>query len=209
MDFTNESCRDFIKILASKEPVPGGGGASALVGAVGASLGNMVGSLTVGKKKYADVEADIIILKEKADKLQEDLLNLVQRDAQVFKPLSQAYGMPKNTPEEIAQKEKIMAEVLKEACAVPMEIMEKCCEAIDLMEGFAKMGSIIAISDAGVGVAFCKAALMGASLNVFINTKSMSDRQYADEINRKANTMLDKYIAKADEIYKSVRERLN
>ncbi len=209
MDFMNESCRDFIKVLASKEPVPGGGGASALVGAIGAALGNMVGSLTVGKKKYADVEADIIILKEKADKLQEDLLNLVQRDAQVFKPLSKAYGMPKNTPEEIAKKEKVMTEVLKEACAVPIEIMEKCCEAIDLMEGFAKMGSTIAISDAGVGVAFCKAALMGASLNVFINTKSMTDRQYADEINRKANTMLDKYIAKADEIYKSVRERLN
>ena len=209
MDFTNESCRDFIKVLASKEPVPGGGGASALVGALGTALGNMVGSLTVGKKKYADVEADIIALKEKSDKLQEDLLLLVKKDAEVFEPLSKAYGMPKGTPEEIALKEKVMAEVLRDACAVPMEIMEKCCEAIDLMDGFAKMGSKIAISDAGVGVAFCKAALMGASLNVFINTKSMTDRNYAEEINKKANEMLNIYTKKADEIYLSVRERLN
>ena len=86
---------------------------------------------------------------------------LVERDAQVFEPLSKAYGMPKATEEEKAEKARVMAVVLKEACQVPFEIMEKCCQAIDLMDGFAKMGSAIALSDAGVGVAFCKAALLG------------------------------------------------
>ena len=194
MDFTTQSCRDFVTVLASKAPVPGGGGASALVGAIGTALGNMVGSLTVGKKKYAAVEAD--------------LLALVERDAQVFEPLSKAYGMPKATEEEKAEKARVMAVVLKEACQVPFEIMEKCCQAIDLMDGFAKMGSAIALSDAGVGVAFCKAALLGASLNVFINTKSMADRAYAEEINQKANAMLTAYTARADAIYQSVLERL-
>lgn len=208
MDFTTQSCRDFVEVLASKAPVPGGGGASALVGAVGTALGNMVGSLTVGKKKYAAVEADILALQAKATQLQNDLLALVERDAQVFEPLSKAYGMPKATEEEKAEKARVMAIVLKDACQVPFEIMERCCEAIDLMDGFARMGSAIALSDAGVGVAFCKAALLGASLNVFINTKSMADRAYAEEINQKANDMLTTYTARADAIYQSVRERL-
>ena len=208
MDFTNETCRDFISVLASKEPVPGGGGASALVGAIGTALGNMVGSLTVGKKKYADVQDDIIALKSKCDILQEKLLALVLKDAEVFEPLSKAYGMPKETEEEKAEKARVMAIVLKDACDVPVQIMECCCQAIDLMEEFAAKGSKIAISDVGVGVAFCKAALMGASLNVFINTKSMADKELADVTNAKTEKMLADYTAKADVIYASVLNRL-
>ena len=90
MTFVERSCEEFIAVLSSKEPVPGGGGASALVGAVGTALGNMVGSLTVGKKKYADVQDEIIAMKEKADALQRRLLDLVARDAEVFEPLSRA-----------------------------------------------------------------------------------------------------------------------
>ena len=165
MSFTKGSCEEFVDVLASKAPVPGGGGASALVGAIGMALGNMVGSLTVGKKKYADVEADIIALKEKATALQADFLRLVEADAEAFEPLAKAYGMPRETEEEKAEKARVMAIVLKDACAVPMEIMEKCCEAIDVIEEFAAKGSALAISDAGVGVVFCKAALLGASLN--------------------------------------------
>ena len=174
MGFSTTPCNEFVEVLASKAPVPGGGGASALVGAIGTALGNMVGSLTVGKKKYADVEAEIMELKGKCDILQKELLELVEKDAIVFEPLSRAYGMPKNTEEEKAKKAQVMEKVLKDACSVPMEIMEKCCEAIDLIEIFAQKGSVIAISDAGVGAAFCKAALEGASLNVYINTKSMA-----------------------------------
>ncbi|MDE7058972.1 MAG: cyclodeaminase/cyclohydrolase family protein [Lachnospiraceae bacterium] len=208
MGFTKSSCEEFVDVLASKAPVPGGGGASALVGAIGMALGNMVGSLTVGKKKYADVEADIIALKEKATALQGEFLRLVEEDAKAFEPLSKAYGMPRATEEEKAEKARVMAIVLKEACAVPMEIMEKCCEAIDVIEEFAAKGSALAISDAGVGVVFCKAALLGASLNVFINTKSMEDKEYAASLNEKADKMITDYSKKADEIFAAVNARL-
>lgn len=208
MDFTKYTCEEFVDILSTKAPVPGGGGASALVGAVGCALGNMVGSLTVGKKKYADVEADIIALKEKADVLQKELLRLVEEDAKVFEPLSKAYGMPKETEEEKAEKARVMAIVLKDACSVPMEIMRKCCEAIELIEEFAQKGSVIALSDAGVGAVFCKAALLGASLNVFINTKSMADREYAESLNKEAERMIEEYAVRADEVFRSVNERL-
>ena len=208
MGFSTVPCNEFVEVLASKAPVPGGGGASALVGAIGTALGNMVGSLTVGKKKYADVEEEMYELKGKADALQKELLHLIERDAEVFEPLSKAYGMPRNTEEEKAEKARVMESVLKDACSVPMEIMERCCEAIDLIEVFAEKGSTLAISDAGVGATFCKAALEGASLNVFINTKSMKNREYADELNKKADEMLSVYTKKAEEIYQSVAARL-
>ena len=208
MGFSTVPCNEFVEVLASKAPVPGGGGASALVGAIGTALGNMVGSLTVGKKKYADVEEEMYELKGKADALQKELLHLIERDAEVFEPLSKAYGMPRNTEEEKAEKARVMEIVLKDARSVPMEIMERCCEAIDLIEVFAEKGSTLAISDAGVGATFCKAALEGASLNVFINTKSMKNREYADELNKKADEMLSVYTKKAEEIYQSVAARL-
>ncbi len=208
MGFSTVPCNEFVEVLASKAPVPGGGGASALVGAVGIALGNMVGSLTVGKKKYADVEAEMYELKAKCDKLQADLLRLIERDAEVFEPLSKAYGMPRETEEEKAEKARVMAIVLKDACSVPMEIMEKCCEAIDIIAVFAEKGSTLAISDAGVGAAFCKAALKGASLNVYINTKSMADKELATELNAKCDKMLEDYTAKADAIFDSVLGRL-
>ena len=207
MDFTEQSCREFVRVLASKEPVPGGGGASALVGAVGMALGNMVGSLTLGKKKYADVQADIAVLKGQADALQDELLELVRRDAEVFEPLSRAYGMPKETEEEKKEKERVMEAALKDACEVPLQIMDKCCKAIRLQEEFEKKGTAIAISDVGVGVAVCRAALQGASLNVFINTKIIQDRDYADEANRRAYNMLETYTRMADEIYERVAAR--
>ena len=204
MKFTDQSCREFVNALSSKAPVPGGGGASALVGALGTALGNMVGSLTVGKKKYAAVEGEILDLQKQATALQEELLALVEKDAQAFEPLAKAYSLPKGTEEEKREKARVMAVVLKDACQVPFEIMEKCCQGIRLMEEFAAKGSTIAISDAGVGAALCKAALLGASLNVFINTKSMEDRVYAQEMNRKANEMLEEYTKRADEVYGSV-----
>ena len=208
MGFSTVPCNEFVEVLGSKAPVPGGGGASALVGAVGTALGNMVGALTVGKKKYADVEEEMKELMAKATTLQDELLHLIERDAEVFEPLSKAYGMPRETEEEKAEKARVMEIVLKDACSVPMEIMEKCCEAIDLIVEFAAKGSALAISDAGVGAAFCKAALEGASLNVYINTKSMKNREYAEELNAKCDAMQEKYTKIADEVFNSVLGRL-
>ena len=208
MSFSDKSCSEFVEVLATKAPVPGGGGASAMVGALETALGNMVGSLTVGKKKYAAVEEEMWALKDRCDRLQKDFLHLVERDAEVFEPLARAYSMPKNTEEEKAEKARVMEIVLRDACSVPMEIMEKCCEAIDIIAVFAEKGSVIAISDAGVGAAFAKAALKGASLNVYINTKSMADRALAAELNAKCDRMLEEYTGKADAIFDSVLGRL-
>ncbi|MCL2632610.1 MAG: cyclodeaminase/cyclohydrolase family protein [Coriobacteriia bacterium] len=206
-EFTKLSCEEFVEVLASKEPVPGGGGAAALAAAIGVALGNMVGSLTVGKKQFADVEEDIIALKEKSDALQQRFFDLCTQDAVVFEPLSKAYGLPRGTDEEKAYKAEVMEACLRDACGVPMAIMEACCEAIDIHEEFAAKGTPIAISDVGCGVIICKAALQAASLNVFINTMSFTDREYAEEVNVKASAMLAEYCAKADAIFADVAAR--
>ena len=201
MDMTMESCRTFVEVLASNAPAPGGGGAAALVGAIGTALGNMVGSLTVGKKKYAAVEEEIIALKAKCDTLQTELLNQVEADEVNFLPLAKAYGIPKDDP----NRDQIMEEATIIACSTPMRIMELCCQAIDYIAVFAAKGSRLAVSDAGCGAVICKAALQAASLNVFINTRSLKNRDVAEEMNRKANLMLNKYGQLADEIFDEVK----
>ena len=204
IDFTENSCKDFIDVLASSAPIPGGGGASALVGAIGVALGNMVGSLTVGKKCYVDVEEDIIRCKKEADEITKRLLELVAKDAEVFEPLSKAYSLPKSTPEELAKKEEVMAVVLKDACEVPLEIMKTCARGLDLMKEFAEKGSRIALSDAGVGATHLNSALQGASLNIYINTKSMKDRVLAQQLNDETDSLRKTYEKKADEIFENV-----
>ena len=202
MDMTMETCREFVKVLASDAPAPGGGGAAALVGAIGTALGNMVGSLTVGKKKYADVQDEILALKARCDELQKKLLDQVEADEVNFLPLAKAYGIPKDDP----NRDAILEEATIIACSTPMAIMELCCQAIDCIAVFAAKGSRLAVSDAGCGAVCCKAALQAASLNVFINTKSLKNRETAEAMNAKANAMLTKYCAIADEIFTTVKD---
>ena len=201
MDMTMESCRKFVEVLASDAPAPGGGGAAALVGAIGTALGNMVGSLTLGKKKYADVQEEIIALKKRCDELQKELLDQVEADDKGFVPLAKAYGIPKDDP----NRDAILEEATVTACAVPMHIMELCCQALDCVAVFAAKGSRLAVSDAGCAAVCCKAALQAASLNVFINTKSLKNRETAQDMNDNANGMLNAYVPKADEIFNSVK----
>ena len=201
MDMTMESCRKFVEVLASNAPAPGGGGAAALVGAIGTALGNMVGSLTVGKKKYADVEEEIIALKAKCDALQKELLDQVEADEINFVPLAKAYGIPKDDP----NRDQIMEEATIIACGAPVKIMELCGEAMEAIAVFAAKGSRLAVSDAGCGAVCVKAAMQAASLNVFINTKTLKNREVAEEMNAKCFAMLDKYGAMADEIFETVK----
>ena len=201
MDKTYESCRKFVEVLASDAPAPGGGGAAALVGAVGTALGNMMASLTLGKKKYADVQDEIIAVKAKCDALQAELLNQVEADEVNFLPLARAYAIPKDDPD----REKIMAEATVVACATPLRIMELCGEAIGCIAVVAEKGSRLAVSDAGCGAVMCKAAMQAASLNVFTNTKGMKDRSVAEELNRRANDLLEKYCPMADRVFETVR----
>ena len=203
MDFTQNTCREFVEVLASSQPVPGGGGAAALVGAIGTALGNMVGSLTVGKKRYADVEEEIVALKAKCDELQKELLDQVPADAEGFEPLAKAYGIPKDDP----NRDEILENATKTACIVPVRIMELCCEGIKAAKIFAEKGSKLAVSDAGCGAVILKAALEAASLNVYINTKSLKDREYAEALNEKCEAMIGEYGEMADTVYGAVRAK--
>ena len=194
--------------LASKAPVPGGGGASALGGAMGAALGQMVANLTIGKKRYKDVEEEIQLRLSGLEKLQKEFLVLADKDAEVFAPLSKAYGLPADTREQKEEKERIMEERLLAASLVPLEVMEKAVEVLDILEYLAEKGSRMAISDVGVGVQFARAALTGAVMNVYINTKSMKNRERAEELNAKANGLIEAGTRQADEIYEKVQRGL-
>ena len=199
----NKSVTEFTESLASKSAVPGGGGASARVGAIGIALGDMVGELTVGKKKYADVEEDVRALMAQAQELRVKLLECVNKDAQAFEPLSRAYGIPKDDP----TRDEVMEKCLRDAAAAPLEILDLCCEAIELQREFAQKGSVLAISDAATGVVFCQSAMYGAAVNVKVNTKSMKDRDYAEKINAHVDAQLAKYRPIAEKVYQDVYGR--
>lgn len=204
MELMNLSCEAFLEDLAGSAPAPGGGGAAALVGAAGAALGNMVGSLTVGKKKYAAVEADILVLNHRAAALRKRLEGLVQADADAFTPLAAAYKLPKETPEQQAHKAAVLEAALERACAVPLEIMSACCEGITLAAEYAEKGSVMAVSDAGCAALFCKAALQAAGLNVSINTRLMADKAHAAALNAQADAMLAEFVPQADQIHEKL-----
>lgn len=199
---------DFLEVLSSKEPVPGGGGASAAVGAFGAALGMMVTNLTVGKKKYADVEEEIIGIRGRLKEIRDRLIGLTDQDAKAFEPLSRAYGMPKDTEEERIEKERVMEQALYEASVVPLQIMETVGEAMKELEILEEKGSRIAVSDVGVGILFAQAALEGASLNVFINTRLMKDKGWAQELNRRARSLIEEGSARKERVYGKVLAKL-
>lgn len=199
---------EFLSTLSSKQPVPGGGGASALAGALGNGLGQMVANLTIGKKRYADVEEEIKGLLAHMERLQRDFVVLADRDEEVFAPLAAAYGLPSGTEEEKAHKASVMEERLLDATYVPLEIMEKAVEMLGVLDVLAVKGSRMAISDVGVGVQFVRTALLGAVMNVYINTKSMKDREKAEELNQEAEELVRTGTALADRIYGVVLDGL-
>ena len=194
----------FLADLASSAPTPGGGGAAALCGALAIALGNMVGNLTLGKKKYAHVQEDIKALNQRAEALRADFVALIDADAEAFAPLSRAYGIPKDNP----KRTELMEAALLKAAQPPMEIMRKCVKALDVISGYAAKGSALAISDAGCAAALARAAADAAALNVFINTKSMSDSKTADMLNTEATSIVMHCNLVAGDIYDAVYGRL-
>ncbi len=195
---------DFTSTLASKSPVPGGGGAAGLAGALASALASMVCGLTSGKKKYAVYEDDIQRIAKRADELRAELLTGIDADAKAFKPLSRAYSIPKDAPE----RAQVMEDALRTACRPPMEIAEKCGETLDLLAELAQKGSAIAVSDVGVGAELARAAILSAGLNVRINIRSMSDRHYAEDLRERLDALERKYIPIADRTYGAVTERI-
>lgn len=200
--------QEFLDVLSSKEPVPGGGGASALAGALGNALGQMVANLTIGKKKYAQVEDEIKELAERMKGIQGQFTALADQDAKVFAPLAKCYSLPSGTEEEKAYKAEVMEARLLDASLVPMEIMEKASEMLEIMDILADKGSRMAVSDVGVGVQFIRTALLGAVMNVYINTKSMKNREKAEEMNEKAERLIKEGTEAVDRIYQKVLEQL-
>ena len=198
----------FLEALSSKQPAPGGGGASSLGGALAAALGLMVGNLTVGKKKYADVENDVQEWMRQLQGLLEEMTCLADRDAEVFAPLAAAYSLPSGTEEEKAYKEAVMEKNLLAASLVPMEIMEKAVKILEILSELEEKGSVMAVSDVGVAVQFARTALTGGVMNIYINTKSMKNSQKAEELNQKAEQLLKEGVEQADRIYEKVLRRL-
>lgn len=199
---------DYLDVLASKAPVPGGGGASALGGALAAALGQMVANLTVGKKRYADVEAEMQGFLCVLNICQMEMTALADKDAEVFAPLAAAYGLPSETEEQKAEKDRVMEENLLAASLVPIQIMEKAVGIMAVLAEMEQKGSRMAVSDVGVAVQFARTALTGAVMNVYINTKSMKNRERAEELNRQAEELLRDGTRKADEIYDKVLQKL-
>jgi formiminotetrahydrofolate cyclodeaminase len=170
--------RHFLDKLASKSPEPGGGSVAALTGSLGAGLVSMVGSLTLGKEKYKDVQPRIEQLLKESEKLRVEMQDLIQKDTEAYGALSAVYKMPKNTDAEKAARTAKMQEALKIACQVPFEIGLKSLEVAKLAERAAEIGNVGAVSDAGVAVLLAQACAQSAALNVKINVNSIKDESY-------------------------------
>jgi len=195
---------EFITDLSSKKPVPGGGGASALIGAIGVALCSMAANLTSGKKKYAEYQSDIDGIISRTSKSISSLLSLIEKDAEVFGPLSAAYGIPKDDPD----RDEILEKALVTACSVPMEILKEVASVIDVIEQLVIKGSKLALSDVGVAASACRAAVEGAAMNVFINTKLMKNRDRAIQLNKKAEDVLYESAGRCNAIYRRVLDEL-
>ena len=200
MKMLEKPATQFLAELSSNAPVPGGGGASAAVGAFAAALGMMVTNLTIGKKKYAEYEEELIACRARLEELRDQLIDLVDGDAVAFEPLSKAYSIPKDDP----SRDQIMEDALYEASVVPMSIMETVLAAAKELEILVEKGSRLAVSDVGVGILFAQAAIEGASLNVYINTNLMKNRERADEMNAKADAIIAEGAALQKSIYGGV-----
>ena len=200
--------RTYLERLGARESVPGGGGASALAGAYGVSLGMMVCAFTIGKKTYAEVEPRIRDIEARLAKLREAFLALSDEDEKVFLPLSQAYGLPDSTPEEKDFKETTLETCLSTASMTPIKVMERVCEALDYLGELEAHGSKLMQSDVGVAAAYLGTALEGAVMNVYINTKMMKNQNRMIELNEYARKLLTDGRAKSRLMYEPIEYKV-
>lgn len=192
---------DFVEALASKSSTPGGGGASAAVGAHACALGEMACNLTIGKKKYAEKESELTEIREKLGQHRARLLELVDEDARAFKPLAHAYSL---SPDESDYRERMDA-ALKGACEPPLQIIDELADAIDLLARLVHICSSLVVSDVGVAAAFARSAIDGASLNVYINIAACKDADFVNSTQRHVDDVVPQYSRRAKEIFDFVR----
>ena len=207
-EIKDKSIQIFLDELASKSATPGGGSVSALMGAQSAALTSMVCNLTIGKPKYAGVETEMQDLLQKSDALREKLTGLIKADVDVFNRLMAAYGLPKETDEEKVARTEAIQTVLKAATEVPLDCARACAEAIELSRCAANKGNIGVISDAGAAVMAGYGGLKSAALNVYINTGSLKDRQFAEAKLAELETILKDIDSSVEEVYQSVKSKL-
>ena len=198
------SLKDFSDRLAGKFSVPGGGGAAALTGANGVALVLMAGEFTLGKKKYAQYEDDIRRMISDGRWMVQGLLSLVDEDAAAFEPLSKAYAIPKEAPE----REAVLEEATKKALDAPLRMLEILSDAVSLTEEMADRCSVLMISDVGCGADLIAAALKAAAKNVFINTKTLADRAFADEVEAHTDAVLAEFVPWAEGLAEKVQNRI-
>lgn len=192
----SKSCAEFTKLLGAKVSMPGGGAASALVGALGAALCEMAANFTVGNKRYYDVEPEMKSIVERAGKLRVRMLALADEDAKAFPELSAAWRLPKDYP----NRKEIFKRATLNVCKAPLEMVKCCCEAIDLLSVVMEKGNIMLISDVGCGVSLCEAAMSSSAMNVYINTGSLKDCPEARELESQIDSLMAEYLPKIDDI---------
>ena len=200
---TELSCEEFADRLASREGVPGGGGAAALVGALAAALCAMAGSLTVGKPRYADVEGEVLEIMEDVEDVRFRLLELVEDDASGFSPLLEAYAIDRDDP----RRPLAIEEATRGACMAPLAMMGECCRAIVLLEEMADRCSRLLLSDVACGALLSAAALQAASVNVFVNTATLPDDDTTASIESACSEMLDEFVPRSRELARRLAER--
>jgi len=207
-EIKDKSLHIYLDELASSAPTPGGGSAAALMGAQAAALTSMVCNLTIGKPKYAAVETDMQALLQKSEALRATLTAMIKADVEVFNQLMAAYGLAKATEQEKINRSQQIQNILKEATQVPLDCAKACAMAIEQSKEAAAKGNLNVISDAGVAVMSAYAGLKSAALNVYINTASLKDRDFAEQKLAELNMILDDMDIKAEEIYKMVKTKL-
>ena len=194
----------FINALASKEPTPGGGGAAALVGTLAAALCSMVANLTSGKKKYAQYQEDIERILEYLEETLREINSYIEKDAEAFGPVAEAYKIPKEEP----KRDEIMEKALLAAAVVPLELAGKVYDLIPVMEELEVKGSKLALSDVAVAAVCCKAAIEGAVMNVYINTKALNNPLIVEGLNKKALKLVEDGGKRCQEIYDRIQKSL-
>lgn len=204
----NRSLDDFIQDLGSNSPAPGGGGASALIGAAGVALAGMVASLTTGKKKYAAYQEDIERILDESTVLTNRMLELIDEDAENFAPLAGAYRLPNGTDEEKARRNQAIEEGSRQAITAPLAMIDTAVDATGLLEELLEKGSVLAVSDVGVGAAALDAAVHGAWLNVVINTSGYADRDWAIEIHQSYQPKVHESHERLETLINAVYDRL-
>ncbi|ACL61855.1 methenyltetrahydrofolate cyclohydrolase [Methylobacterium nodulans] len=204
----NETIARFLDGLASEQPTPGGGGAAAISGAMGAALVSMVCNLTIGKKKYAEVEEELKGIRQRAEALRATLTGMIAEDVAAFDAVMGAYGLPKATEEEKTARTEAIQVALRQATDVPLACCRACRAVIDLAAVTADKGNLNVISDAGVAVLSAYAGLRSAALNVYVNAKAIADRDFAGSRLSELEALLSGAEALTEKTYDVVKTKL-